>query len=256
MTGFDADRSLVSIITPAYKAAAFVGETIQSVLAQRHLDWEMIVVDDCSPDSTAEVVEQYAAADRRVRLVRSPTNGGVGAARNAALDAATGRYIAFLDSDDLWLPEKLESQLEFMRDLNAGFSFTAFRRISQDGRRVGRLIIVPPRLDYAALLGNTAIVTSTVLIDRAVVGDFRMTKTYYDDFVLWLQLLKRGTVAHGLKRDLTRYRVVSQSISRDKANSARQVWRTYRQVERLGVGRSSWSFARYATRALLKYRRF
>lgn len=250
------ENDLVSIVTPAYKAARFVGATIESVIAQDYPHWEMLVVDDRSPDDTGEVVAHYARADSRVKLIRQAQNGGAASARNAALEAAGGRFVAFLDSDDVWLAGKLSRQLSFMRELGAGLTFTAFRRITQDGTRIGRLIGVPPSINYSSLLKNTAIVTSTVLVDRSATGPFRMTKTYYDDFVLWLELLKRGVVARGMPVDLLRYRVVPQSISRNKANSAKQVWRTYRDIEHLGVLRAAWCFAHYATRAWLKYRRF
>ncbi len=110
------DNQLVSIVTPAYKAAAFVGQTIESVLAQDYQDWELHIVDDRSPDDTAAVVERYAARDPRVRLIRLGRNGGAAMARNASLEAARGRYVAFLDSDDLWLPGKLSRQLAFMKE--------------------------------------------------------------------------------------------------------------------------------------------
>ncbi len=143
-----------------------------------------------------------------------------------------------------------------MQQVNAAFSYTSFRRISQDGVRTGRLIRIPARLDYASLLKNTAIATSTVMLDRSVTGVFRMTKTYYDDLVLWLGLLKKGVVAHGLPLDLMRYRVVDRSVSRNKVNSARQVWKTYREIEQLGTLSAAWCFANYAARGWLKYRRF
>lgn len=250
------DNQLVSIVTPAYKAAAFVGQAIESVLAQDYQDWEMHIVDDQSPDDTAAVVERYAARDPRVRLIRQERNGGAAMARNASLEAARGRYVAFLDSDDLWLSGKLSQQLAFMKEAGASFSFTAFRRISQDGATVGRLIGVPRRLGYRQLLKNTAIATSTVIVDRNVAGELRMTRTYYDDLVMWLELMKRGIKAHGLDVDLMRYRVVAQSISRSKSNSVRQVWNTYRDIEKLNVLSAAWYFAHYAGRGWLKYRRF
>ena len=187
-------RDLVSIVTPAYKAAAYVSETIRSVQAQTHDAWEMLIVEDGSPDDTWKVVETHAAADPRVKLIRQ-ANAGPAMARQKALDHATGRYIAFLDSDDLWLPEKLERQIAFMQARSSAFSFTAFRRITADGGSTGRLIAVPSEMSYRRLLGNTAIATSTVLIDREKTGPLRMTKTYYDDFVLWLGLSRRPPAA-------------------------------------------------------------
>lgn len=248
--------NLVSIITPAYRAAKYINETMRSVRAQTWQQWEMLIVDDCSPDNTCALVEQMAAQDSRIRLIRQEKNGGPAAARNAALQAARGRWVAFLDSDDVWLPEKLERQLKFHREAGARISYTELRRISEDGRQVGRLITVPDRLDYRRLLGNTAIVTSTVVVDRALTGAFSMKKTYYDDFACWLELLKPGGYAVGLHQDLLRYRVVGNSVSRNKTRSAREVWNTYLQVERLHPVLSVWYFANYAVRGWLKYRKF
>lgn len=251
-----ARENLVSIVTPAWRAARFVGATIRSVQAQDYTNWEMLIVDDCSPDDTVAVVASFAQHDPRVRLIRQPRNGGPAAARNAALDAAAGRYLAFLDSDDLWLPAKLSTQLAFMRMQRVALSYTEFRRISEDGSRTGERVKVPTSLTYRQLLCDTSIATSTVMIDRTLTGDFRMKKTYYDDFAAWLEILRRGHVARGLREDLMRYRVVGNSVSRDKMRSAAMVWRTYREIERLGVLDSSWCLLNYAIRGALKYRRF
>jgi teichuronic acid biosynthesis glycosyltransferase TuaG len=247
---------LVSIVIPAFNAARFIGEAIGSVQSQTYGTWEMIVVDDCSRDDTCTIVEGLAAADPRIRLVRRKENGGPAAARNTALDAATGQYVAFLDSDDVWLPRKLERQTTFMRARGAALSFTGYRRISESADACGRLIRVPDRLGYHDLLKNTAIATSTVMVDREKTGPFEMTKTYYDDFALWLHLLKRGFAAYGLREDLVRYRVVGKSVSRHKGRSALWVWRTYRQVEELSLPYSAWCFVNYAVRAFWKYRTF
>jgi glycosyltransferase involved in cell wall biosynthesis len=248
---------LVSIITPAYRAAAVIGETIASVRAQTHRNWEMLIAEDCGPDETRDLIRDWQEKDGRIRLIPLERNGGPAAARNAALREARGRWLAFLDSDDLWLPEKLERQLAFHKAMpGTKLSFTGFRRISADGGRTGRYIAVPPRLDYRGLLANTAIATSTVIADREQTGPFEMKKTYYDDFACWLALLKPGGIAAGLDEDLMRYRVMAASVSRDKGNSAKQVWRAYRNVEKLGPVASAWYFGQYATRAWLKYRRF
>ena len=248
--------ALVSIVTLAFNAARFVTETIASVRAQTHADWEMLVVDDCSCDDTAATVESVAAIDARVRLIRHTSNGGPARARQTAIDAAGGRYIAFLDSDDLWLPEKLERQLAFQTERRAALTFTEFRRIDADAAKTGRLIRVPDQLRYQDLLCNTAIATSTVIVDRELAGPLRMAQTYYDDFALWLDILRRGFVAHGLAADLMRYRVLGKSVSRNKVRSARMVWRVYRDVERLSTSAAAWCFARYAVNATLKYRAF
>lgn len=247
---------LVSVITPAYNAAPFVGDTIRSVQRQTYPNWELIVVDDCSTDTTAGVVRSFAAEDSRVRYFRHSGNGGPARARDTGLKLAKGRFIAFIDSDDVWLPEKLERQLAFMDAKGAAFSYTAFRRINRDASGCGRPIGVPPALTYSQLLKNTAITTSTVLVDKLKTGEFSMTITYYDDYALWLELLRRGFVAYGLQEDLVRYRVVGRSVSRNKLRSALWVWRTYRDIEKLSAPYAFWCFSHYAWNACLKYRSF
>lgn len=247
---------LVSIITPAYRAAAVLPDTIASVLAQTYPNWELLIADDCSPDGTRAVIEAWARRDARIRLIALHRNSGPAAARNAALSEARGRWIAFLDSDDLWLPEKLECSLAFARRHDAALVYTGYRRIDVDGQRTGQFISVPPRLTYRQLLGHTAIATSTVLIDRRQTGDIHMPPVYYDDFVCWLGILKRGLTAHGLNEDLMRYRVLPKSVSRNKRRSAGEVWKIYRTTEQLGRLAASWHFLNYASRALLKYRKF
>lgn len=241
---------------PAYNAAAFVDDSISAVLSQEYEDWELIVVDDRSTDETVQVVAKRAEQDGRLRLIVAEKNGGPAAARNIALAEASGRYLAFCDSDDFWLAAKLREQLKFMKTCGAPLSFTAFRRIEENGGAVGRLLHVPETVDYYQLLGNTAIATSSVVLDREVVGDVRMRETYYDDFVLWLSILKRGMIGYGLDRDLLRYRVVQGSWSRSKSNSAWRVWKTYREVEQLGLLRSAASFVSYAVHGYGKYRKF
>lgn len=242
----------VSVITAAYNAEAFIAETIASVQAQTLADWEMLVADDASGDRTAAIVESFAEQDPRVRLISLDSNGGVARARNAALAEARGRYIAFLDSDDLWLPQKLERQLAFMAERDAAVSYTAFRRIDERGAQIGRLVKVPPRLTYRQLLKNTAIATLTGMADTAKTGPLRMTEARRDDYILWLSILKRGFVAEGLQEDLARYRVVTGSLSSKPKRSAAWVWNVYRRIEGLGPLQSAWYLAHYGTRALLK----
>lgn len=250
------NNDLVSIITPAFRAESVIGETIKSVIAQTYSNWEMLIVEDCSPDNTRDVICQWAQTDPRVRLIALELNGGPAIARNAALERASGRWIAFLDSDDLWLPQKLERTLQHAKAHQAVLTFTGFRRITADGRVIGGYIGTPSTLSYRQLLGNTAIATSTVLLDRNVVGDIRMKKTYYDDFDCWLQILKRGYLAYGLDEDLMHYRVMDQSVSRNKRRSAVHVWRAYRDLEGLSLPASIWYFSQYAIRGLLKYKSF
>ncbi len=246
---------VVSIVTPAHDAARFLRETISSIRAQTDPRWELIVVDDASRDATAEIVAETARQDPRIRLVRFPTNRGAAAARNAAMDAAEARYVAFLDSDDLWLPEKIEVQLELMERTRAEFSFTDYRMIDETGRVIGRPILAPPTIDYRGLLKNTIIGCLTVMIRRESLGSARMPELRrHEDLALWLSLLKRGMIAHGIHRDLARYRIVRDSRSRDKVATARNMWKVYRDVERLSLPDALWCFAHYAWRAQRKNR--
>lgn len=250
------DTDLVSIITPAFRVEKIVLETIQSVLSQTYSNWELLIADDCSPDKTAALVEEASRKDFRIRLLMCEKNGGPAAARNLALKAAKGRWIAFLDSDDLWLPDKLTETIAFALQNKAALTFTGFKRFSSDPSQTGHYVDVPRYLNYRKLLGNTAIATSTVLIDRFQTGDIKMHKTYYDDFVCWLGVLKQGYTAHGLNKDLMRYRVMSNSVSRNKLRSAKEVWKTYRHIEKLNIISSAWYFSCYALNAVSKYRKF
>jgi teichuronic acid biosynthesis glycosyltransferase TuaG len=248
--------ALVSIVTPAYCAERFLERTLASVQAQSFADWECLVVDDASPDRTAEIAARAAARDSRIRLIRQATNQGTARARNAALAAASGRYVAFLDADDLWLPAKLERQLAFMRRTGAGLSYTAFRRIDETESRVGRLIQAPRTMTWQRLLKNTAIATLTAMVDRENTGPIAMAETRRDDMILWLTLLQRGCLARGLNQDLARYRVVRGSLSSRRLRAAGWVWDVYREQAGLGPIRSLWCLGHYAANATLKRLRF
>ena len=247
---------LVSIVTPAYNAERFVQKTIDSVKNQSYQKWELLIADDCSSDRTREIVAGESECDARIKLIKCDKNGGPAAARNAAISAARGRWLAFLDSDDWWLPEKLTKSIDHANAKRAALVYTGFRRVSWDGDTVGRQVEVPGSLSYRQLLGHTAIATSTVLIDRSLVGNVQMQPVFYDDFVCWLGILKNGHLAYGLNEDLMRYRVVQNSVSRNKWRSAREVWKTYRRIEELGLLMSIWCFASYSARAFFKYSKF
>ncbi|HYG55797.1 MAG TPA: glycosyltransferase family 2 protein [Burkholderiales bacterium] len=241
----------VSVILPAYNAAATLGFAVQSVRRQTWRDWELIVVDDGSRDGTAELAQELARLEGRLRLIRQP-NRGVSAARNAGIEAARGRYLAFLDADDLWLPRKLARQLEFMRRIGSPFSATAYRR--QWGARLGPVFHVPRLITYETSLKSRPFISITVMADREQVRvrmpDIGRSSRIPEDLVAWLAILRTGVVAHGLDEDLARYRMVQGSRSANKLACAYQVWRVYRDFERLDVPSASWYFAHYAVRSV------
>jgi len=249
-------QKLVSIIMPAYDAEKFIREAIESVLSQSYENWELLVVNDCSQDNTTKVVTEYCIKDDRIKLFNNNKNSGPAITRNNAINQAKGRFLAFLDSDDIWLPEKLEIQIGVMLDEGYVFTYTDYHRISEDGLVSGKRINAPDTLNYFQLLRNTAITTSTVILNVEAVGKIKMKETYYDDFTCWLEVMKRGFVAHRVNEDLAKYRVASSSVSRNKINSAIQVWKTYRTIERLGLVTSVWCFTGYALNALKKYKNF
>jgi len=154
---------MVSIITPAYNAERFLPQTIKSVQQQTHSNWEMLIVNDCSTDNTEAVIRSFQEKDNRIKYLKMPTNSGPAAARDAAIKVAKGRFLAFLDSDDLWLPEKLAMQMEFMLDHELGFSYTSYRRMSMDGENLSRPVQLQSRVTYRSYLKNTQIATLTVI---------------------------------------------------------------------------------------------
>lgn len=246
-------RDLVSIITPSYKSKKFIKETIESVCSQTNQNWEMIIVDDCSPDGSAAYIRQIIERDSRITLIELKQNVGAAEARNKALEIAKGKYIAFLDSDDMWYPNKLEKQIAFMQKNNYVFTFTAYIPISEDGKKEYSIISVPDKIDYTGYCKNTIIGCLTVIIDREMTGDFRMPQIPSShDMALWLLIMKRGFNAYGLNEVLAKYRLVSTSNTAKKYKAVKDVWRVYREIERLSLVKSVWYFVHYLYNAIKK----
>ena len=247
---------LVSIIMPAYNAEDTIKESVKSVLDQTYTNWELLIADDCSSDTTREILNSYAKIDNRILPVFLNENGGPARARNASLQKSSGELIAFLDSDDMWLSNKLEICIEALIASNAAICFTGFRRVSSDGDKIGHYISVPESTTYKKVLGGNVIATSTVLINKSLSGDFRMKETFYDDFDCWLQILKSGRSAIGVDIDLMRYRVLEGSVSRNKFKSSIEVWKALRNLEKIRLLPAIKYFISYAIKGYLKYRKF
>lgn len=245
--------NFVSIITPVYNAEDFIKGTIESVVNQTFRNWEMLLIDDCSTDSSAEIIKEMAEEDSRIKYIKLEKNSGAAVTRNRGLEMAQGRYIAFLDSDDIWKPEKLEKQLELLRTENVGFCFTSYRYVLEDSTPTNKVARAPKKIDYNGLLKNTIIGCSTVLVDREIIGDFRMTNVRRgQDTATWLQLLKRTQYAYGIYEDLVWYRVVEGSLSHNKWKAIKRTWNTYRNVEHLSLPKAMYVFVFYAYNALKK----
>ena len=245
--------ALVSIITPVYNAEKFIRETIESVQNQTYTNWEMLLINDCSTDSSAEIIKEKAAEDSRIKYIELDKNSGAAITRNTGISKAQGRYIAFLDSDDIWKSDKLDKQLALIKEKDIGFCFTSYRYVMQDGVPTNKVARAPEKIDYNGLLKNTIIGCSTVLIDREVMGDFRMTNVRRgQDTATWLQLLKRTEYAYGIYEDLVWYRVVDGSLSHNKWNAIKRTWNTYRNVEHLSLPKAMYVFVFYAYNALKK----
>lgn len=246
-------KALVSIITPAWNLERHLPETIASVKAQTFADWELLIADDASTDGTLAVARAAAAADPRIRVLPGAAREGGAGARNRAIREAAGQYIAFLDGDDLWYPQKLEKQLALMRETGAALSYTGFDSIDAEGRRLGPALRVPARVTYAELLGNPAIGCSTAIYDSARLGKVYMPSIWRrQDFGLWLEILRRIPFAAGLDEPLAAYRVRPGSLSRNRAVAAWYTWRLYRDVERLPLTTALRAFCSYAWRGLRK----
>ncbi|MBT2728959.1 glycosyltransferase family 2 protein [Bacillus sp. ISL-75] len=248
-------EAAVSIITPTYNASKFITETIHSVKEQTFTNWEMIIVDDCSLDNTVDIVKQEMVHDSRIKLFELKENSGPANARNRAIAAAKGNYLAFLDSDDLWLPQKLERQVVFMEKNDLAFSYTDYRIMNENGDKTDVVFRAPPKLEYKSLLKNTMIGTLTVLLDKRKVGAVQMPlqKDCSEDYGLWLSILSKGIHAYGLNEELAIYRKCVHSLSSNKLKSAQKTWNTYRKVQKINIAAALWYFANYSLHAFKKH---
>lgn len=246
-------EDLVSVVTPVYNAEKFIAHTISSVMNQSYQNIEHILVDDCSTDSVRQIIEDLAKNDSRIRYVKLKENSGAAVARNTGIEQAQGRFIAFIDSDDMWKPQKIEKQLSFMKKNNYAFTYTGYETIGVDGEVKKQSIEVPKKINYSGLLKNTAIACSTVVIDRKIVGDFRMPLVRKgQDTATWLKILRDLPYAYGLNEVLTSYRKVPGSISSNKVEALKRTWNTYYNLEKLPFFKASYYFLYYTFNAIRK----
>ena len=233
----DTNKPLVSVIIPAYNSAAHIHETLGSVLSQTMDDFEVLVVDDASSDGTTSIVSEISDRDSRIRLMVQPKNAGVAMARNRALSVSRGRYIAYLDSDDLWMPGKLERQIDFLSVVGVGACFTSYETVEEDGSH-RNYVHVPSRIGYRQFLKNTVTCSHTLLFDTEIVEKSLLVMPDIrrgQDFATWLQVMKAGHDLFGLDEVLAKYRKSPGSLSSNPVKSVRRTWNIYRNVEHLST---------------------
>lgn len=241
----------VSIIVPVYNAEKYIRETIDCVKAQTYENWELLLVEDGSTDKSLHILETLEKQEARIRVIRQE-NSGAAKARNHGLLEAAGRFVAYLDADDLWSPEKLKKQLAFMTEKEAAFSFTGYEFADEKGKGTGKIVRVPETICYKQALKNTTIFTSTVIFDTKKLAKEKLFMPIIksEDTALWFRVLREGVTAYGLNENLVRYRRPAKSLSSNKLEAVRRIWALYRKAEGLSVLYSFYNFCFWAVRAV------
>jgi len=245
-------NDLVTIITPMYNSERYIIETINSVLAQTYDNWEMILVDDCSSDGTVGIIQSFIETDSRIKIIQLEVNSGAAVARNTAIQEAEGRYIAFVDSDDVWVAHKLETQLMFMHESAAKMTYSAYQIFDENSNIIGERG-VPDKLSYHDLLKTNYIGCLTVIYDTEYFGKVLMPLIRRrQDYGLWLTLLKDINFAYGINQPLAYYREHSSSISSNKMQTSMYNWQLLRRVEKMNLLKSIYYFSQYAIRGIMR----
>lgn len=246
-------QDLVSIIVPVYNAERFLEDTINTVLNQTYKNWELILVDDCSTDKSVDIINKYSKKDKRVKLIKNKVNSKAAVSRNNGIKVSKGRYLCFLDADDLWDKQKLEKQVSFMKNNNCAFSFTGYEFADKDGNPNGKKVFIPNKINYKQALKNTTIWTSTVMFDMKKLSkeDIYMPNVARgQDSATWWKVLKKIGYAYGLNEVLSFYRRAEGSLSSNKITALKRTWNLYRNVEHLNIFSSSYNFCWYCFNAL------
>lgn len=247
---------MISIVTPVYNAGDFIRQTMEMVQAQSYQDWEWILVDDASKDDSCERIENYLKErqDKRIRLIKKEKNEGAALSRNRGIREAKGRYLAFLDADDVWKCNKLERQMEFMEKEKADFVFSSYEFGDENATGTGKIVHVPKELTYKKALSRTVIFTTTVLLDTEKIPKelIYMPNVPSEDSATWWQILRAGHVATGMDEVLAVYRRPAKSLSSNKLKAIQRIWYLYRKVEKLSLFTSCIAFVGWAYRATVR----
>lgn len=246
-------KPTITIIMPTYNSERYVQDSIMSVINQSYEDWELIVIDDASKDKTIEIILNSFGSDQRIKVIALKDNQGAAVARNTGLEKANGKYIAFLDSDDLWRRDKLETQLMFMEEKKVAFCFTAYEFLNTPEKK-RKVVHVPKTMTYKDVLKNTRIGTLTVMINSEIVGDFRMPLARRgQDLLTWVTILKKGYIAYGIDIPLAYYRTVKGSLSNNRLVALKRTWKNYRTFLKMNFLEAGYYFSFYVFNAVKKH---
>ena len=219
--------SLVSIITPSFNSECFISETIESIINQTYTNWELLITDDSSSDNGVDIINSYVKKDSRIKLYQLKNNSGAGVARNKSISEANGRYIAFCDSDDRWMAEKLEKQVAFLTEKNLSFTYCGYEVINEEGAYAGK-VIPPLEISYNKMLKNNYVGCLTAIYDSKKIGkQFMPEIRKRQDWVLWLNILKKYGATKGMPQTLAKYRNRNKSVSSNKVLLLKYNWLVY-----------------------------
>ena len=244
---------LVSIVVPVYNSEEFIKDTIKTVKEQTYQNWELLLVNDCSTDNSVEIIKKYEKEDKRIKLILLEKNLGAAIARNTGIQHAKGKYIAFLDSDDLWEPQKLEKQIKFMEENEYDFTYTDYEFADEEGNKLNKKVNVPSKITYKQALKNTTIFTSTVIFNVEKLGKELISMPNVrrgQDTATWWKVLKTGVIAYGLNESLSLYRRSNNTLSSNKIKALKRTWNLYRNVEQLSLLKSFYYFCWYCFNAV------
>lgn len=244
----------VSILLPVYNSERYVNRTITSVLQQSMADFELIIIDDGSTDNTQTLLQNWAMKDSRIQFIENDCNMGVAEVRNKGIALAQGDYVCFIDSDDTWHSDKLESQLAFMKQNHSDFSCTAYTMVNEEGKFIKNRMIPKQSIQLEDLLKENYICCSTVMLKTNIAKQYNMNGSYtHEDYVYWLELIQSGATGTVLNQILTHYRLAQTSRSANKGKAAQGRWQVYRTYMQFGIIKSGRYFVQYALNGIKKY---
>lgn len=248
-------NDLVSIITPTFNSAKYISETILSVQKQTHQNWEMILIDDCSSDNTIDLIEDFIAKDNRIQLYQLDSNSGPAVARNKGIENVNGKYMTFLDADDIWFEDFIENSIKTIQKTGIHFVFSSYKRSDETLNFIYSDFIVPQKVTYSDILKSNSISCLTAFLDIEILGKKAMPLIRKrQDMGLWLKYLKEIPFAYGIQEPKAIYRIRKNSLSRKKSDLLKYQWQFYREVENLTVFQATYYMLHWMYRGFMKYR--